>query len=215
MNGIVRTDFVNKLRKLYSKDFYEKLSPDVSAAFKCLFNTTKIYRITKPQFQISNRNTSNSFQFLTKFDLSDIKNIKFKFNFIPEQLQWSIYSGIFEDFCRQSLFYNDYKKKTIKSYKLNKFILQQSAIEIFFKTFNNFPNKRKIGLFFNCIKVLFQNNLSFLSFIKSIFFLISYLSYYNSPILIKKILLKVRGNYFYYNNKYEAANFLNKEIIKS
>ena len=215
MNGIVRTDFVNNLRKLYSKDFYEKLSPDVSAAFKCLFNTTKIYRITKSQFQISNRNSSNSFQGLSRFDLSYIKSIKFTFSFIPEQLQWCIYSGIFEDFCRQSLFYNDYKRKTIKSYELNKFILQQSTIEIFFKTFNNFPSKKRIGIFFNCIKVLFQNNLSFLSFIKSIFFMISYLSYYNSPILIKKILLKVRGNYFYYNNKYEAANFLNKETIKS
>lgn len=211
LNGIVRTDFVNKLRKLYSKDFYEKLSPDVTAAFKCLLNASKIYRIRKSQFQISNRSISHSFQG-SKTDLAYIKNMNYNFSFIPEQLKISIYCGIFEDFARQSSFYYNHKKKNIINCKLNKFILQQAAIEIIFKTFRDIPSKETLCNFFLGIKYLFKLNLSFLSFIKSIFFSISYLLYYFSPIPIKKILLKVRGNYIYYDNKYEAANFLNKKI---
>jgi len=211
MNGIVRTNFVNRLSKLYSKDFYEKIAPDCSAGFKCLFNTSKIYRIKKPLFQTSNRNNSNGFNFISKFDLSYFKkiNLEKKLRFIPEELRWCSYSSVFEDFCIQSFNYYDYKKK-FQNYDLNKFILKQSAIEIFFKTFNNFPSKERIVIFYKCIKCLFKNNLSFSSFVKSIFFSLSYFLYINSPILIKKILLKVRGNYYYYNNKYEAANFFKK-----
>ena len=212
LNGIVRTNFLKKISNLYSSNFYQPIAPDVSAAFKLIFNAHKIYRIKTPLFIVTNRQLSNGYNFIINFNVDYFNSLKLNkiYNYVSDDLKYLAFSSWTEDFNHQrKLYYYFNKNKKIKKfYKISNFLLEQSIFELFIKTLNSFPSKKNVKIFYKTFTCLFKTNLSFFSFIKYFFIAILYILFIHSPHSIKKLFVFFRGNYKDYRNKYEAAGFI-------
>jgi hypothetical protein len=211
LNGIVRTNFLKKISDLYSLNFYQPIAPDVSAAFKLIFNALKIYRIKTPLFIVTSRELSNGYNFIRGLNIDYYNSLKLKkvYNYVSDDLKYLVFPSWTEDFNHQrKLYYYFNKNKKIKKfYQMNNFILEQCILELYIKILNNFPSKKNVKIYYKICKYLFKTNISFFTFIKYILIAFLYTLFIQSPHLIKKLFIFFRGNYKHYRNKYEAAGF--------
>jgi hypothetical protein len=209
MNGIVRRDFMDKMRSLYCEDYFNSFAPDLSSGFKCLFNLEKIYIINESLFVTTNRNVSNGNYEVISFEQKYAKALGEEgiYKYLPYSFRSSSYASLIEDFNRQNFLYHKFINSNDFSIKYSKYYLKEITFEFFLKLLNN-----KICLI-NFIHVcqatysLYKLGISLGTFIKKLLLAIVATIYLKSNGRLRFFLLLIKGKSIKYNNIYEACNF--------
>ncbi|MDO8714691.1 MAG: hypothetical protein Q7K13_09505 [Polynucleobacter sp.] len=209
MNGVVRTRFVNDLRKKYSSSYFGEMFPDVSSGFKALLNSRNIYLISSPIFVITNRSVSTGNKQIMSFNHEYFNELgdAGKYRHLPKNLADSVYCGVIEDFNRQKNEWILINSSDNKSLEISPFFLKEAAFEYFLKLFNNPLNLTNLKRVWMAVQTFNQMGISYFDIFRK--FIIGAVAtiYLHSPKTLKKTLLVLRGKSIKYKNVYVAAGF--------
>ena len=218
MNGIVRTDFVNKLRGLYLSNYFGEIAPDVSSGFKCLLNSRLIYLIGSPIFITTNRAVSTGNESILYFNNEYFNELGERgiFRHVSAELNGSIYASIIEDYNRQKQAFALLNNILCKSNEVSNFFLREIAFEFYLKLFNNPVKIANIKRIYSASKVLLKSNVSYSCLMRKFMLAIIATIYLRSPKFVKKNIFSIfRGESKSYKNAYIAAGFVSESVDES